>query len=97
MIAQLLEFVLPIEGGQIVLVRTIEPPGEVVGVEADAVFGHFFDDFVVGFVLVEELIEEHTQMTRELGDFAPRTAAAPLLIFEFRISIFDWEGECFLR
>ena len=87
MIAQLVEFVLPIQGCQILLVRAGAPFGNVIGVKLDAVPGHFFDDLLIGFVLIEELVQEHTVMTGELGDFAHRTTASAR--FEIRRD-FDW-------
>ena len=85
MITQLVQIVLPIEGSQIFLVRAGVPFGDIVGVELDAEFGHFLDDFFVSFVVAKEAVDEHALVAGELGDFALGATLAARLegIFDF--------------
>ena len=76
MVAQLLEFIPPIERGQIFLVRAVEPFEHVVGGKADAVPGQLLHDLLVGFVIVKELVDQSTLFGGELGDFALGATAA---------------------
>jgi len=76
MLAELLEFVLPIKSGQIILVRAVEPFGDVIGIEADAVFGHFLDYLFISLILAKEFVDQSTEFSGELSDLALGTAAA---------------------
>jgi hypothetical protein len=71
-----LKFLLPIEGVEVLLVRAIVPVEYIIDSEGDALFGHFSDDLLIRFILVEELVDQSALFGRELGDFGFGTAAA---------------------
>ena len=85
-LAHYVEFLLPLQVLEIILVAATKPFGNIVGVQVDAVFGHFVDDLFIGFFLVQELVDYFSQFLWELGDFAlgPGTA----VWVEVRIGVF---------
>ena len=69
-LAQEAQFSAPLQFAEVILIRAIEPVGDVFSVERDAVFGHLdFDDFI-GAAVVEDLVNQVALVFGKGGDFA---------------------------
>ena len=74
-LAQEPQFSAPFQFSEVILIRAVEPVGDVFSVERDAVFGHFELDDFIGAAVVEDLVDQVALVFGKGGDFAFGTKA----------------------
>ena len=74
-LAQEAQFSAPLELAEVILIRAVEPVGDVFSVERDAVFSHLELDDFIGAAVVEDLVDQVALMFGKGGDFAFGTKA----------------------
>src|SRR4051812_17234771 len=91
-LAEELELILPFPSVEMVLVTVFIPAADIVDGEFDALGGHGLDDFLVGFFVIEEMVDEAALFFGQAANFAFGPGATLLRLAGRRGGAEIWVG-----